>query len=412
MLQESSSELRAALSPAVLIAGSVHVIDLAAIREGSGGVWDKIKDGLHARLECILRQRLAASDFFSAVGDTRYMVVTPRANAEESAIICLRVLHELTTNLFGACAHDQICIERAYEGDNGTLRSERFSRAAIAHLAAKAQLSGLEQETLEAAETFAAPALAPELKRDITYRFEPVWDARHEAITTYICTPEFEIAEDEVPLTPKERMRIELSALSAGAEFLNRHLENGERFLLGVKLSFETLGSPHGRMEIAGLCRNLPAQCRQYLMFLITDIPAGVAHSRLTDFVMTLSHFGRIVATVASGTRNLSAYQGLGLFGIACDLGAAHLDNERIATDIAQLAAAGRNLRLVTVAYGVRSRSTLALAHGAGIQVIHGDPIGPAREAPRPMTRLNWSEIAPAKRRVQTFAFAQALAVA
>ncbi|HUJ02577.1 MAG TPA: hypothetical protein VLW75_02990 [Rhizomicrobium sp.] len=399
MLQESSSELRAALSPAVLIAGSVHVIDLAPIRDGAASMWEKIKDGLHARLECILRQRLSPADFFAPMGDTRYIVVTPRANAEESAIICLRVLHELTTNLFGACALDQICIERAFEGDNGTLRSERFSRTAVAHLAAKAHLSDLAGETAEEAEPAAVKPAARTESRDVTYRFEPVWDARHEAITTYMCVPELPPQEDDAPLSAKERARIELASLKASAEYLERHLEKGERFLMCVKLSFETLGSPYGRMEIAGLCRGLPAICRQYLVFLIADIPQGVAHSRMTDFVMTLGHFGRIVATVASGTRNLAAYQGLGLFGIACDLGAGHFDSERMASDIAQLSAAGRNMRLVTLAFGVRNRAMLALAHGAGIQAIHGACIGAAREEPRPMTRLHWVEIAPVRRR-------------
>lgn len=350
---------------------------------------------------------------FLSPGETRYIVVTPRANAEESAIICLRILHELTTNMFGACAHEQICIERAYEGDNGGLRSERFSRAAISHLAAAANITDLAGETEIPTEPFAVAA--PKPASEITYRFEPVWDARHEAITTYLCEPEVACSEDGAPLTIKERTHIEVSALAAGAEFLDKHLERGERFLLGVKLSFEVLSSPHGRMEIAGLCRSLPAACRQYLMFLITDIPQGVAHSRLSDFVMTLGHFGRIVATVASGTRNLAAYQGLGLFGIACDLGACDLDNERITADIALLSAAGRNLRMTTLAYGVNSRATLALAHGAGIQVVHGGCIGAALHAPRPMMRLKWSEIAPMKRRAQRaqqFDFGQVLAVA
>ncbi len=406
MLQEYTSDLRAALSPAVLISGSVHVIDLMAIREGAGTMWDKIKDGLHARLECILGQRLSTSDFFAAIGETRYIVVTPRASAEESAIICLRVLHELATNLFGKCMPDQICIERAFETDAGTLRSERFSRAAISHLAGKADLGDLVEDAPAAEQ--AAPPPPAEPQREIACRFEPVWDARHEAITTYICEPDMAAGDDDAPLSAKARMRMELAALATGADFLNRHLDNGERFLLGVKISFETLSSPHGRMEIAGLCRNLPAQCRQYLMFLITDIPLGVAHSRMSDFVMTLSHFGRIVASIASGTRNLSAYQGLGLFGVACDLAAC--DSECLAADIAQLAAAGRNMRAVTLAYGVQSRTTLTLAHGAGIQVIHGSCIGEARSAPRPMTRLRWSEIAPLKRTVTNAQFALAAA--
>jgi len=60
------------------IAGAVQVVDLAPIRH-----------------------------LLASLDDTRYIILAPRADAEESSISCLRLLHELTGTLLDRCTADE-----------------------------------------------------------------------------------------------------------------------------------------------------------------------------------------------------------------------------------------------------------------------------------------------------------------
>jgi len=135
VLEEISADLRATISASMLISGSVHIIDIAPMRVGHSELSDKVWSSVHVRLEGILRHRLAPSDFFAPTGPTRYLVVTPRENAEEASIICLRILQELATAVFGDWSADSICIERVQEDAGGGLAAQRLSINAIEHLA-------------------------------------------------------------------------------------------------------------------------------------------------------------------------------------------------------------------------------------------------------------------------------------
>jgi hypothetical protein len=119
---------------------------------------------------------------------------------------------------------------------------------------------------------------------------------------------------------------------------------------------------------------------------MLTDVPAGVSAARLAQFVMLMRGFGRVIATVASGNRNFSSYQNIGLSSIALDLSIGSQDMTRLQADILQIAAAGRQLKMGAGLFGVRTGDTTGIAHAADIRLFHGPAIGPALNEPKRMS--------------------------
>src|ERR1044071_9044221 len=101
MLSLKRPDIRAAATPSLLERGCVHVIDFGAIRDEAGVRWDKIKEGVHARLETILRQRLSPVDFFTALDETSFLVTIPASENEDAEVLCLGAACELYRNYLG-----------------------------------------------------------------------------------------------------------------------------------------------------------------------------------------------------------------------------------------------------------------------------------------------------------------------
>jgi hypothetical protein len=174
---------------------------------------------------------------------------------------------------------------------------------------------------------------------------------------------------------------------------LARHIERGERFLMAFGVAYETLSSHMTRVEFTNACRELSSNFRQYIVMQLTDIPAGVPHSRLSDLVMTLRPFARaVMSEVPSSCRSYAAYEDIGLQAIGLNLERAKLAPKEVSDEIAKLTTAAKRLSVSAFLWGVGNETTLRSARH-GIHFMTGPAIVPVVSAPRPMTRLYWHEV-------------------
>jgi hypothetical protein len=425
VLQQTPIEIRALASPAFLDRGCVNVISLADIKEQAGKRWPRIRANVYDRIDTLLRQRLGPSDFFARIDDTKYLVTMPSSEPEDVNIVCLRVAYELTTNLLGQCDINQIQVCKAVNAGDNQMSLLQIPCERLAILAEKAglQASALEQPATPASPTSQVLGMKPgdpfsksvtnqtfnviegteERTKTLTivHQFVPLWSAVSNAITTYICEPR-QIMSLDIPrrtitvpqLTLKERIRIEITTLREGINKLAAHIESGNRFILGVQVSFDVLGTPSGRMEYLNECRSFSNEYRSYLDFIITDVPEGIAHTRLGDLTNTLRPFARgVSATVAPGTHTLAPYQGVGLRAVGFtrhEFIHEHLIRQE---DVQNLVQSAKALKLNTFLLGVRKFSVLQMAYDAGVQMLSGQAVAPASPEPRGMTRLAWEDI-------------------
>ena len=388
----------------------VHIIDLAGIRRGCGVVWEKIRDAIRYRLQQIVRNAGASC---APLDDTRYAVTAHTDDAESALILTAKAAYDHCFGLFGSCDPRDLEIYRAFPAGENNFATSRvpvdkvvslFQRPGQEPAAQPAlrQIAGAAQ--FPSSKTRAIPELRGSARTgiSITHHFEPVWDAHHEAISSYFCAAK-EITAAGKPtervgileLTSKERATLDYSCFLHGIEHMTLAVEKGNYFLLSVAVSFETLSSPSERANLLRACKGLPFAYRRYLMFVLDDVPNGVTQTRLSDLAMALRPFGRVIASAPSGCRDFNAYENIGLHGIALNLSNPPNDRERIRADIVQLAAAGRKMRFGAAVFGLADRETLLLAQAADVRLLHGPVVVAARAAPRRMTHLGRDVITP-----------------
>jgi hypothetical protein len=406
VLQFDRPDLKAAAPPALLARGCVHVIGLEALRDKAGPLWEKIRAGIYSRLETILRQRLGPADLFVAIDEVFYLVTMPAANAEDAQVACLGAAHELYTSYFGQCDLGMVHLYRAVQAAGDAIGTERVLKEQLSVLAERAgATNGIGKARTQPRR---APVASESNPADHRAQFQPVWDARNEAITLYRCVPQpiavrqgcSVVALED--LAPKFRTKVELSCLHQGITTLVRHLERGERFLMAFGVSFETLSSHTGRVEFTNACRELSSNFRQYIVMQLTDVPAGVPHSRLSDLVMTLRPFARaVMAEIPSSCRSYQAYEDIGLQAIGLNLARARLSPRELSDEIAKLTTGAKRLSASAFLWGVSDMGTLSSARH-GVHFMTGPVIAPVVSAPRPMTRLHWHEVMRSEARTAT----------
>ena len=414
MLYRTPVEVIAAASPALLARGCVNVLSLEGIRSEAGERWPRIRDGVYGRMETLLRQKLGPTDFFTRIDDESYLVTMPAAEPEDVNVVCLRVAYDLYTSFIGQCDLGNIHVSTAIGADEEGLTLKRLSRDQIISLAEKAGVADLippnlprngVSPLLSVLADRAINSVSPLQRREqhtslnITHEFVPAWVAPNCAITTYICEPKsIMVAETGMHITlaqlsPKERVQAELSCLHAGIAQLARSAQKGNRFLLGVNISFEVLGSPNGRMEFLSALHNLSYEYRPYLDYTINEVPPGVAQTRLNNMVNMLRPFGRSVsATVAPASRVYTAYQGIGLRSMGLDL-REYASALTFDDDLRNLLHMAKVMKLATFLCNVRKLETLQSPHASSVQILSGPAVALPCEEPRGMWRLSWDDI-------------------
>jgi hypothetical protein len=387
-------ELKIVASPALLSRGCVIVIGLEAIRDQAGSRWERMQTPIHAHLETLLRQKLGPADYYAQLDDLSFLVTMPSYTFDEAWVLCARVAHELHKYMFGHCDVGQLRIARAMRIDGHSLHCEPAHGADLVRLARRAgfQIAGPLQDSGQAP----PPGLCP---ADDTASpvFTPIWDTQNEAVTGFRCT-----IPREQPLfgaiAPHKTFKSELASTTArlrsATEQLARDLTAGRKYLLSLPISYDLLGSPIARMEIAALCRGMSSAMRPYLQFEISDLPYGVPQFRLAELVASLRPFCRgVVADLPARIPSYAAYQSAGLSAIGLSLSAANVANTEMGSEIFKLATAARRLNLRSSVLDIPNLDMLLFTHRLKIHFLSGPMIGEPHRHRGSVMRLSLSEI-------------------
>jgi hypothetical protein len=376
-----------AASPELLLRGCVHVIELDGIKSEIGTRWDKYKESVWAHLEALLSQRLAATDFYTRIGETACLVSLPTAQEGEAQIFCLRVAQELQSSLLGRCDSTKLRIARAASVDGDAVQTLPIAGDQLSQLAIKA---GLEKgaEVAQAGKIGTASCMP----HGTQLRYTPLWDAQKEAITAYRCaaTP---LASDNLCGDARAKLALgsTVERIGEAARNLAGHLDAGDRFFLWLPVSYEVISAPVARMELTGLCRNLSAELRPYIVFEISDLPYGVPQSRLTDLVGSLRPFCRgVAATLPHRTASYSAYFGAGLAALGLSLSSS---GGEMGSEIFKLSIAAKRQHIMSYVLDVPQSDLLQAARGLGVNYLSGPLIGQGGDRPASVRRLAATEI-------------------
>jgi hypothetical protein len=201
-----------------------------------------------------------------------------------------------------------------------------------------------------------------------------LWDTRNGAVTAHVC----------LAAAPAASPAAELSGLSEAAARIGQFLADGERFLVCLPLSRDTLAGAPGRARFLEACNAVPEAARQYLVFILGGIPAAVTRDGLVEMAAMLRPFGRTVASLAPGCRDLAPYLNHAVSGLALDFGAGFADSERTRAVIGCVGEASQDLRWGAMALGLDDPRLLAAVQAADFRFLHG-AAAPRETAPVPI---------------------------
>jgi hypothetical protein len=382
MLSPAHPVLQVAASPALISRGCVQVIGLKQIRAEIGELWEKRKQTVWTHLETLLSQKLGPTDFYIQLDDTSFLVSMPTAQEDEVQIFCLRVAHDLHGILLGRSDTTMLHIARVSCVQDGDIQTVALAGEALQRLAERAGLAAPAASPTPPKFKLGEPPHMP--LAEFHHKFVPVWDAQKGAITTWrsVSFPE------QPGVGTKLELAIVISRIADTARRLTAHLEAGERFMMWLPLPYDVITSAVGRMEIAGICRNLSSGLRPYLIFEIVDLPQGVPQSRLSELAGSLRPFCRIVAAqLPLRTANCSAYLGAGLQAIG--VSAAGSGPVEMGREIMRFSHAVQKQQIMTYVLDVPNREILRAARALGIHLLSSPLIGAPMADPAPIRRLS-----------------------
>lgn len=387
MLAAAQPILQIAASPALIERGCVQVIGLEEIRDEIGERWEKRKETVWAHLEGLLSQKLGPTDFYVQIDDTSFLVSMPTAQEQEVQIFCLRVAHDLHGSLLGHCDTEKLRIARVVSVKDGDVQTAMVTGEVLNTLAKQAGLEGpAPAASSPKPGKIERPSMPP---TKFQHGYLPMWDAQKEAITTYRCVSKPEQHTGEAPgCRAKLELAQAISRIGEATRCLTAHLAAGERFMMWLPLPYDVMSSAVGRMEIAGVCRNLSSDLRPYLIFEICDLPQGVPQSRLSELVGSMRPFCRgVAAQVPLHTANYSAYLGAGLQAIG--LSVAGCVPVEMGNEILRLSQAVKKQKLLTFVQDVPRGEQLQAARALGIHLLSSPLIGSCIQDPAPVRRLS-----------------------
>ena len=382
------SEMRVAASAELLARGCVNVICLEYIKNQTGARWERLKGAVWAHLEGLLRQRLSPNDFYVQLDDVTFVLCSPSSNKDEAQIFCLRIAHELHSAMLGSCEMGTIRIARVASSTGDSIEIIPIAADALEHLARRAGLS----QSGEARPTVMM-AGATEPKQTFSHAFSPLWDSQREVVTTYryISGSNWNGGENEaINVRLRSDIAMAVESLRHTAGILLERATEVDRFIAAIPISYDLLSSPVARMEIAAVCRSLPASLRSYLIFEISSLPHGVPQSRLSQLVGFLRPFCRgVMAQLPARTANYGAYDGIGLYAIGLNLSSPDSVGTEMESEVFKLCVAAKRQRILSFLFDVPAGELIKIARAMGTNILSSPLIGSPMEDPGFVRRLS-----------------------
>ncbi len=364
--------------------GAAVVLSLDALKDAVRSRWDSISTATTAGLERLFRLKLGPSDVFVQIDELNWLVVMPGSGDDDDALTCcLRIAYELHVSVIPACELAQLKVSRAAAVADDVLD---LTPLAAEQLGAVAKRAGLDELLAARAKQpnnmTALPAETPG-----GHRYEPIWDAQRQIVGAYRCLPDTGVGVGD---SIGHQLKHTQTMLADAVRTLEKCILQNTRCLMFLTIPYDVLSAPPARMELLSTCRQLDSKLRQFLVFEIATLPAGIPKHRLTEIVSAIQPFARaVIGRVAQRNQSLMDYGGVGLKALGFELNGSHTEP----AEIGRLCESAKRLGMASYVGAMASTSLLELAIGHSVQWVIGPAIGMPEKEPAPPARLTFDAI-------------------
>ena len=419
--EEARSRLRAIVNGQTTFStGCFHLIGLSAVRQKLASRWAVAELRIQQLVERLLKQHLGPEDVWFRHGSDVYVVVFARMNKLEAQLFCGKIMQELHRLLLGDDDAASVVVETVVLEADGTLKVESHSLPSLLSTAL-----GTFQEADGAAAAGRAALAAADASRQrapkhlgwnfedvecepIAFRYRPVWDARHEVVSTYHCRPMrrhpsgtvlwgYDVLRDASD--PEAIVDLDVEILSHSVSMLHELVANKFRLMVTVPVHFETMAVLGRRRQYLQLLRMVPRPLAGLLAIALKDLPVGIPASRLIEFVNVLKpHCRAVLARADLETADMAAFAAAGVRAVGVGLPHAPGEAQRHRYELARFCAAAHKLHMLTY-LDEADAGFAATEQGAAFDFLMGDAVGPWTEVPGTAVRRTREELLSPRRR-------------
>ncbi|MDI1327181.1 MAG: hypothetical protein PSV23_10330 [Brevundimonas sp.] len=377
--------------------GLVHIVSVTAVRDAVGERWGRHQSLVEDFVLRAFARNGREDDFIVPVNDTDFLLIQPGRTPMAALSRSSQLLRETLTFFLGTVEAENINISVVDRIGEQGLETTRASAEQIARAA--------QERPLDLAQSFDGsapwerfgvprpPRKAVTIRRpdgaDIqtVFYLEPVWHVARGAVVSFlvrtVCvqrTPDGASEPcDTGELAPGAAAALTIQRLVFVRELLGSEAAPGLAIVVHVPISMTCLSYSGTRTSVLSELRRLvEGEQRHKLIIELDHVPDALPQSRLSEALAQVRPYARAVL-VRVGTLNcdLGSWARTGAMGVVHDLeaaGAARAEKEtlkQLAVFVMRAQAAGLSAGL----YGVRSRSLVIGAWGAGVKHLSGDYI-------------------------------------
>lgn len=379
-------------SSSTVLAGTVQLVGLDAIRKELGEGWSQIAGKAHAIAERVIASQLGARDLFSAHGNDSYVLCFPTLNVGEAKRKTSAIVAEIKAGLEQA-------IDRAERvGVSEFVAEVEFAPA----LEADRRLIDVLAESLHAIRKEAAEAYQRHraaLLRDAEIFFRPVWQVSQKSVGLYRSVLDERTGRSSLDYlrslsTPEEiqnaMAELDYLIFSQSIKALHRLLQSNIKARFLVPVHFNTVNLKPLREEYLRLCHTVPESYRSFCVLEIYGVPNGTPSSRLRELVPPLrSACDAIVFELPMTERTVEDFRAAGLLGFSADIRMFNDHSTSLVQRFSRATRAATDAGLQTIAHGADTLGLVHEAMRAGFAHVSGQGVAPTTDRPRGVYSLN-----------------------
>lgn len=358
--------------------GRVFAMSLDSIRSRYGNSWGYVGDKARRIARDTIDRMVGDGDIVAPVGLVDFVLVITSTSKREAAPLVFRMDQAVMAAITGedlgplAVTAKEVTIGR---DDELKFRAISFLDVQRARETDSGPSIDLESEMADDEGGEDDFPSADSLIRQVTFVSRPVIDMEsRQTILERLCAsvPHLDDTASESEIVegfddPKLRAKLDLRALRQGRKELKALYDAKAGRSVVAAVAFETLANAYTRGLYIKLCQRTPPPVRKYLAFELTDVPSGIASSRLMEIMGVLKPFG-------AGTM-LRLDVGFKAFGTLGDLGAIAVGPQGAFSATAETEAfcrAARGNGLKVFAGGLQNKDEVEMARAYGVSMIYG----------------------------------------
>lgn len=260
----------------------LQFVGLEEIREAYGNRWPQQKARIRSIAEEFLRRRMDPSDLLISA-DSGFVVVFGSAVGPEAEAIAGQLSQGLSDHFLGG--------SESNPAPRFTSSCNSVPIEGLAHCLGNSPLIQPHAD-VRMPDSCALP--------DLEWRYQPVWDVKREAITSWYVSPHLRSTGKRVPgymfesqpALARQFAAIDEACLWVSEQALKELIAQGKQALIGVSINARTLTNTQARTRIFSVLDRLDKDLYRFRVIKIAGVAPGFPRLYLAEIVLALKSRG------------------------------------------------------------------------------------------------------------------------